>query len=55
MARDSDRLQHLYLTEVRPNGNSIGVGAYGRVFEIKFCGTLHAAKEIHLALVEGVE
>ena len=53
--RESDRLQHLYLTGVRPNGNNIGRGAYGRVFEVEFCGTLYAAKEIHSALVEGVE
>ena len=54
-ARESDRLQHLYLTGVKPNGNNIGVGAYGRVFEVGFCGTLYAAKEIHSVLIEGVE
>ncbi|XP_065886080.1 putative mitogen-activated protein kinase kinase kinase 7-like isoform X2 [Dysidea avara] len=54
-ARDSDRLQHLYLTGVRPNGKEIGVGAYGRVFEVEFCEKLYAAKEIHLALTVGVE
>ncbi|XP_065885506.1 uncharacterized protein [Dysidea avara] len=54
-ARESDRLQHLCLTGVRPNGNNIGVGAYGRVFEVEFCGTLYAAKEIHSVLIEGVE
>ncbi|XP_065919298.1 uncharacterized protein [Dysidea avara] len=53
-ARESDRLQHLYLTGVRPNGNNIGVGAYGRVFEVEFCGTLYAAKEIHSVLIEEV-
>ena len=53
-ARESDRLQHLYLTGVRPNGNDIGVGAYGRVFEVEFCGTVYAAKEIHSILVKGV-
>ena len=53
--RDSDRLQHLYLTGVEPNGKDIGVGAYGRVFEVEFCGKLYAAKEIHLALIVGVE
>ena len=52
-----DRLRHLYLTGVRPwpTGNDIGVGAYGRVFEVEFCGTLYAAKEIHFVLLEGVE
>jgi len=46
---------NIFLTGVRPNGNNIGVGAYGRVFEVEFCGALYAAKEIHSALVEGVE
>jgi len=53
--RESDRLQHLYLTGVRPNGNNIGVGAYGRVFKVEFCRTLYTAKETYSALVEGVE
>ena len=53
-ARESDRLQHLFLTGVRPNGNDIGVGAYGKVFEVEFCGTVYAAKEIHSILVKGV-
>ena len=52
---ENDRLQHLYLTGVRPNGVKIGVGAYGRVFEVDFCGELYAAKEIHPALIEGVQ
>ena len=51
---DSDRLQHLYLTGVTPNGKDIGVGAYGRVFEVELCGTTFAAKEIHSILVQGV-
>jgi len=56
MNNDSnDRLQHLYLTGVRPNGVEIGVGAYGRVFEVEVCGELYAAKEIHPALIDGVE
>ena len=49
-----DRLQDLLLTDVKPNGNNIGTGAYGRVFEVEFCGTVYAAKEIHAALVQGV-
>ena len=52
---DNNRLKHLYLTGVRPNEVKIGVGAYGRVFEVEFCGDLYAAKEIHPALIEGVE
>ena len=54
-ARESHRLQHLYLIGVRPNGNDIGVGAYGRVFEVEFCGIVYAAKEIHSILVKGVK
>ena len=52
--QESDRLRGLYLTGVRPNGKDIGVGAYGRVFEVEFCGTVCAAKEIHSILVQGV-
>ena len=50
----SDLLQHLYLTGVTPNGKDIGVGAYGKVFEVEFCGKVFAAKEIHPILVQGV-
>ena len=53
-AQESDRLQHLYLNGVRPNGVDIGVGAYGRVFEAEFCGIVYAAKQIHPILVQGV-
>ena len=52
--RASDLLQHFYLTGVRPNGKDIGVGAYGTVFEVEYCGTVFAAKEIHPILVQGV-
>ena len=52
--KESDRLQHLYLVGVKPNGQDIGVGAYGRVFEVEFCGTVYAAKEVHPILVQGV-
>ena len=37
-----------------PNGKDIGVGAYGRVFEVEHCGSVCAAKEIHSILVQGV-
>ena len=53
-AQASDRLQDLYLTGVRPNGKDIGVGAYGKVFEVECFGTVYAAKEIHSILVQGV-
>ena len=50
----SDRLQDLYLTGVRPNEKDIGVGAYGKVFEVECFGAIYAAKEIHSILVQGV-
>ena len=53
-AQVSDRLRDLYLTGVIPNGKVIGVGAYGRVFEVEYCGSVYAAKEIHSILVEEV-
>ena len=53
-AQAADRLQDLYLTGVRPNGNDIGVGAYGKVFEVEFGGIICAAKEVHSILVQGV-
>ena len=53
-AQAVDRLQDLYLTGVRRNGNDIGVGAYGKVFEVECFGTVYAAKEIHSILVQGV-
>lgn len=49
-----DRLQGLYLTGVKPNGKDIGVGSYGRVFEVEYCGTVFAAKEVHSILLQGV-
>ena len=49
-----DRLQDLYLTGIKLNGQNIGVGACGRVYEVEYCGTVCAAKEIHPILVEGV-
>ena len=35
-------------------GKEIGRGAYGRVFTVKYCGLICAAKEIHSILVEEV-
>ena len=52
---EEDQLQHLYLNGVRPNGKVIGVGAYGRVFEVECCGSVFAAKEIHSLLVVDVQ
>ena len=37
---------------VRPTEKEIGVGAYGRVFEVNYEGTLCAAKEVHALLLQ---
>ena len=50
-SQTTDRLQDLYLTGVKPNGRDIGVGSYGRVFEVEYCGTICAAKEVHSILL----
>ena len=36
------------------NNGELGRGAYGRVYAVKYCETICAAKEIHSILVEGV-
>ena len=45
-------------SEVQTTGKSVGKelgrGAYGRVFTVKYCGLICAAKEIHSILVEEV-
>ena len=56
----SDQLKALTISssQVQTTGKSagreIGRGAYGRVFTVKYCGLICAAKEIHSILVEGV-
>ena len=42
----------LILCGVFPTGKEIGVGAYGRVFEVNYEGTLCAAKGIHALLLQ---
>jgi len=42
----------LILHDVNPTGNEIGRGAYGRVFEVDYQGTLCAAKEVHELLLQ---
>ena len=37
---------------VNPTGKEIGRGAYGRVFEVNYEGTLCAAKEVHALLLQ---
>ena len=45
-------LSSLILYGVNPTGNDIGRGAYGRVFEVDYEGTICAAKEIHVLLLQ---
>ena len=47
-------LQDVYLTGIETIGKEIGVGAYGKVFEVECFGTICAAKQIHPILVNGV-
>ena len=42
----------LRLHGVLPTEREIGVGAYGRVFEVNYEGTLCAAKEVHALLLQ---
>jgi len=42
----------LILYDVNSTGNEIGRGAYGRVFEVDYQGTLCAAKEVHELLLQ---
>jgi len=42
----------LILYDVNPTGKEFGRGAYGRVFEVDYQGTLCAAKEVHSILLE---
>ena len=42
----------LNLHGVNPTGKEIGHGAYGRVFEVNYEGTLCAAKEVHALLLQ---
>ena len=51
---ESELFKRFYITGVKPNKNEIGVGAYGRVSEVEYCGTVYAAKEVHSILVQGV-
>ena len=45
-------LNSLILHRVNPTGKEIGRGAYGRVFEVDYEGTLCAAKEVHALLLK---
>ena len=49
-------LKDITISEVKIElvGEEIGRGAYGKVFTVKYCGWICAAKEIHSILLEGV-
>ena len=51
----NDNLERLGLTGIMElDCEELGRGAYGRVYAVKYCETICAAKEIHSILVEGV-
>ena len=51
----NDDFEGLQLKEVvELNRDELGRGAYGKVYAVKYCQTVCAAKEIHSILVEGV-
>ena len=47
-------LKDVTIEGVVPIDKELGRGAYGRVFTVKYCGLICAAKEIHPVLIEGV-
>ena len=47
-------LKDVTIEGVVPIDKELGRGAYGRVFTVKYCGLVCAAKEIHPILIEGV-
>ena len=48
-------LNSLILHRVNSTGKEIGRGAYGRVFEVDYEGTLCAAKEVHALLLQSAQ
>ena len=50
----SDLLKDVRIEKIIPMDEELGRGAYGRVFTVKYCGLVCAAKEIHPILIEGV-
>ena len=42
-------------SEVQKLDYDLGNGAYGRVYIVKYCGLICAAKEIHSTLIEGAQ
>ena len=54
MASADYDLQDLTLHGVIQLDRELGRGAYGKVYAVKYCGTVCAAKEIHSILIESV-
>ena len=54
-SRRRDEFQELILHNVETLDRELGRGAYGRVYEVKYCGETYAAKEPHVLLVDGAE
>ena len=54
MEKDT-KFSELTLVKVEDLKKELGRGAYGRVFSVKYCGTVCAAKEIHSMLLSGPE
>ena len=55
MSAYNDNFEGLQLKGVtKLNRDELGRGAYGKVYAVKYCQTVCAAKEIHSILVEGV-
>ena len=53
MASEED-FKNLELKGITSINEELGRGAYGRVYTVKYCEMICAAKEIHSILVEGV-
>jgi len=53
-SENTGSLTSLLVRSVKETGVEIGVGAYGRVFEVDYCGTICAAKEVHTVLIHDV-
>jgi len=51
MAEPLKQLTSVIVNGVKETGVEIGVGNYGRVFEVDYCGTICAAKEVHSFLL----
>ena len=51
-ANVNDLLKRVTLEGVEPLNIELGRGAYGRVFKVKYCGLVCAAKQIHQTLID---